>query len=85
MSPIGDVDDRDPLVATAAVRFVPWARGGLRNCEDIPKDRRVAREEGHVYAETDALGDDDNAAVCEPEVGIVFDQSSVHRGGVEVV
>lgn len=57
----------------------------MRNCEDIPKDGRVAREEGRVYAETDALGDDDDAAIGEPEIGIVFDQSSVHRGGVDIV
>ncbi len=70
MSTVGDMDNRDPLVTTAAAQFLPLR--GLNNCEDVPKDRRVTREEGHVYTETDALGDDNDAAICKPEVEILF-------------
>ncbi|OJT07809.1 hypothetical protein TRAPUB_1292 [Trametes pubescens] len=81
MSAVGDVDDGDPLVCTTA-RCV--SGGGLRNGEHVPKDGRGAREEGHVDAETGALRDDDDAAICKPQVGILFDRSSVWNLCVEI-
>lgn len=71
------------MVLTVIVEFFPW--GGLRQCEHVAKDGRKVREEGDVGAETaGAFGEDNDVAVCKPEVALSFNLSSVWNLCVEI-